>query len=70
MRSGNMFNTIGGMFNMKGVSGLFIAIMFLLGATIRLDSIKYPKALMLINRILTVTYIIYTVWTIVRILNS
>ena len=55
---------------MKGVSGLFIAIMFLLGATIRLDSIKYPKALMLINRILTVTYIIYTVWTIVRILNS
>lgn len=70
MHFGKMFNTIGGMFNMKGVSGLFIAVMFLLGATIRLDSIKYPKALMLINRILIVTYITYTIWTIARILNS
>ena len=54
---------------MKGVSGLFIAIMFLLGATVRLDSIKYPKVLMLINRILTVIYITYAIWTITKILN-
>ena len=70
MRAGNMFNTRGGMFNMKGLTGLFIAVMFLLGATIRLDSIKYPKALMMLNRILIIIYITYTIWTIARILNS
>ena len=70
MRAGNMFNMIGGMFNMKGLTGLFIVVMFLMGATIRLDSIKYPKALMMLNRILIIIYITYTIWTIARILNS
>ena len=39
--------------------GLFHFIMFLFGATIRLDSIKYPNLLMLINRVTITVFLIY-----------
>ena len=39
------------------LKGLFHFIMFLFGATIRLDSIKYPNILMLINRV-TITVVL------------
>jgi hypothetical protein len=39
--------------------GLFHFIMFVMGATLRLDAIKYPNLLMLINRIIITILIIY-----------
>jgi hypothetical protein len=40
------------------LNGLFHFIMFLFGATLKLDSIKYPNILMLINRIIITIYLI------------
>jgi hypothetical protein len=40
---------------------IFIILSFIGGATIREDSTKYPKTLMLINRLLTITL---TLWII------
>ena len=44
--------------NMNTLKGLFHFIMFLLGATIRLDCVKYPNILMLINRIIITVILI------------
>jgi hypothetical protein len=44
---------------MKIIIGLFHFIMFISGATLRLDAIKYPNLLMLINRLITTILIIY-----------
>jgi hypothetical protein len=41
--------------------GLFHFIMFISGATLRLDAIKYPNLLMLINRIIITILIIYLI---------
>lgn len=41
------------------IIGFFHFIMFLFGATIKLDNVKYPNILMLINRIIITISIIY-----------
>jgi hypothetical protein len=41
--------------------GLFHFTMFIFGATLRLDCIKYPKTLMLINRIIITILLIYLI---------
>ena len=41
------------------IIGFFHFIMFLFGATIKLDNVKYPNILMLINRIIIIISIIY-----------
>jgi hypothetical protein len=40
---------------------LFHFIMMWFGATIRLDSIKYPNLLMLINRVVFIAFLIYKI---------
>jgi len=45
---------------MNVFKGLFHFTMMLFGAVIRLDTIKYPNLLMLINKIVFVTYLIYS----------
>ena len=39
--------------------GLFHFIMFVMGATLRVDAIKYPNLLMLINRIIIIIFLIF-----------
>jgi hypothetical protein len=39
--------------------GLFHFIMFVMGTTLRLDAIKYPNLLMLINRIIIIIFLIF-----------
>jgi hypothetical protein len=46
---------------MKLLLGLFHFTMFISGATLRLDAIKYPNLLMLINRIIITILIIYLI---------
>jgi hypothetical protein len=46
---------------MKLLLWLFHFIMFLLGAVIRMDSIKHPKLLMLINRIIITIFLIHLI---------
>ena len=40
---------------------LFHFVMMWFGATIRLDSIKYPNLLMLINRMVFISFLIYKI---------
>ena len=40
---------------------LFHFVMMWFGATIRLDSIKYPNLLMLINRMVFIAFLIYKI---------
>ena len=40
---------------------LFHFVMMWFGATIRLDSVKYPNLLMLINRVVFITFLIYKI---------
>ena len=44
---------------MNLVKGLFHFTMFLFGALVKLDSVKYPNLLMLINRIIIIYLIIW-----------
>ena len=44
---------------MKLLIGLFHFVIFLLGATIKLNDVKYPNTLMLFNRVLSVVFLIY-----------
>ena len=45
--------------SMDLLKGFIHFIMFLFGATIKLDNVKYPNILMLINRIIITISIIY-----------
>ena len=40
---------------------IFHFVMMWFGATIRLDSIKYPNLLMLINRVVFIAFLIYKI---------
>ena len=48
---------------MSKLREIFIILSFIGGATIREDSTKYPKTLMLINRLLTITLILWIIAT-------
>jgi len=50
----------------KVLSGLFHLIIMILGGIIRVDSIRSPKTIMLINRIIL---IIYITWFLAKTIN-
>ena len=50
----------------KVLSGLFHLIIMILGGIIRVDSIRNPKTIMLINRIIL---IIYITWFLAKTIN-
>jgi hypothetical protein len=46
---------------MKVLIGLFHFVIFLLGATIRLSTVRFPNTLMLISRVITLILLIYLI---------